>query len=173
MSRGAVSLALFEFGGRSTRITPIGKEQRKARRATLAAQVTLNDWVTALRLNAWLRFGLVLFPLGLASLTYGLLRWEPYSFFIGFVAILAGGLMVAGTLWGTETTKAYRRAKNQIMAGKFDRRLQECYADKMYCVRIGAVGAARDCGLEDELIPRLRNNWRPWGSRLRRRPILQ
>lgn len=52
-----------------------------------------------------------------------------------------------------------------MLSGKFDKRLQERYADKMYCVRVGVVCAARDCGLEDQLIPRLRNNRLPWGRR--------
>lgn len=119
--------------------------------------------MATLRSNAWLRFGLILILLGVLTLTYGLFHMEPYSFFVGVFATPTGGFMLGATVLGTETSKAYRRARNQMMNGKFDKRLQECYADKMYCVRVGAVRAARDLGLEDQLLPRLRDNWRPWG----------
>lgn len=119
--------------------------------------------MATLRSNAWLRFGLILILVGLSAFTYGLFHMEPYSFFVGVFATSASSFMLGATVLGTETTKAYRRARNQMTSGMFDKRLQERYADKMYCVRVGAVRAARDLGLEDQLLPRLRDNWRPWG----------
>lgn len=142
---------------------PSGKKWRKIRRKMLAAQITSSDWMAALRSNAWLKFGLVLSVLGVVINAYGLLHMEPYSFLVGFFATFVGGSVLAATVCGTETTRAYRRAKNQMMDGTFDKRLQELYADKMYCVRVGAVRAACDLGLEGQLLPRLRDNWRPWG----------
>lgn len=100
--------------------------------------------------------------LGLVILMYGLFQRAPYWVVAGCILLPLGGIFLGATILGTETTMAYRRSMNQMHSGKFDRRLQEHYAKKMYCVRVGVVRAARDLGLEDQLLPKLRNNRRPW-----------
>lgn len=137
------------------------KRRKKKTRKWIAGP--LRDWIVPYRCNLWFQAAHVL--LIVVALCLGM-YWRTRSvaeLALAYLTLLVAVSILGITEFGSGTVKAYRRTREIIeRQGKLKSRVQISFGKKMYCFRTGVRTAANDFGLSQELIPTLKNKWRPF-----------